>query len=448
MITPHTFFYFFFYYGSFHAFMKFDKTKMEKKYVASLMPPSLFLWSNNIMRFFNFRFALTGMALAWAAIIGSAQAYSVGDYVYSGGVGIYVKEGSYYDTTSAAVQNSTIVTERRVATVASEAQANMVLSQISDRLETGGSVGGSVSLLPTSGGNAGAADQRSSLWARAGYDHMQEDSISSFGGWNANLWSFALGYDYKFNDRVLAGLALTYSNLNGSTKFNNGSIRDNAYGLVPYVAFRVAPCFDVDLMAGYSRVNKSRTRGTPNAANPTQGDLSGPKAKFSPKSDRWFGAIYANYKHHINRWNLLARLGYMYITDNQKSATERGGLVFNAAGITDQTIGGLTTRLNRLALRLQAGYKANNSVEPYAFLLYARDFGASKIKGVPDSVVANPVGITYTSPNARRSNNTFGGGLGLNGNLGNNWTTGIEAIYTQSKKFKDYGGMLRVAKKF
>jgi len=251
------------------------------------------LFKEKLMKFSNFRFAKLGIVMAWAAAIGGTQATQ------------YV--GSYSDAYSAAAQNSTVVTERFVVTVASEAQVNAVLGQISDRLETHAAPSGnSFSLLPQNGANAGASDQRSSLWARAGIDNVRENDVTTLGGWNANLWSLALGYDYKFNDKFLAGLALTYSNLNGTTKFNNGKIRDNAYGLVPYVAFRVMPCFDIEAMVGYSRVSKSRSRGT--AASITDRTLSGTKATSSPKSNRWFGALYGNYRHHIQKWNLLAPL--------------------------------------------------------------------------------------------------------------------------------------------
>jgi hypothetical protein len=404
------------------------------------------------MSFLNNRFAKFGMAIAWVAAAGSAQAYNVGEYVgnYLVGGG-YVYEGSYLDTASAAVQNSTVVTERRTTTVATEAQANMVLSQIADRFDSRAvPVGSSVSLLPQSGGNAGADMHRGSLWARAGYDNMKEDNISSFGGWKANLWSFAIGYDHKFNDKTLAGLALTYSNLNGSTAFNKGNMKDNAFGIVPYLAFKINPCFDINLMLGYARVNKSRDRTTPSLTN-INGGLTGVRATSSPKSDRYFGAVFANWRHYVNQWNLLARLGYLYATDKQKAFTEANGGV-NLVGvnplIADKRYNSMNTNVNRVSLRLQAGFKANPSVEPYAFLTYSLDFGATKMK-VQDTTVANTSGIpALLNANRQRNNNTYGGGIGLNANLQGNWTAGIEAAYARSKKFQDIGGQLRIAKKF
>jgi hypothetical protein len=383
---------------------------------------------------FNMKNVVRGVAITLTAITGAKAGY----------------EGGYYDNGyTAATQNSTIVTERRVTTVASEAQANMVLSQISERLDSHTTpTGTSFSLLPQSGGNAGASDHRGSVWARAGIDHMDESNITSLGGWNANLWTLAIGYDHKINDKVLLGAALTYSNLNGSTKFNNGNMRDNAYGLVPYVAFKVSPCFSIDAMVGYSRVNKKRDRGT--AASNTDNALSGTKATSSPKSDRYFAALYGNFKQHVNRWNLLARLGYMYATDRQKSYNEtNGNRNLNTGAYSTRNYSGITNSVNRASLRLQAGYKASPTVEPYAFLTYALDFGATKIK-VPDTLVTalGNTDTSYVSPNKRRSNNTFGGGLGLNANLGNNWGSSIEGSYMQSKKFRNIGGWLRVSKKF
>jgi len=384
---------------------------------------------------FNMKNVVRGVAITLTAVTG-AKAYNA---------------GSYYDNGyTAATQNSTIVTERRVATVATEAQTNMVLSQISERLDSHTAPAGtSLSLLPQSGGNAGASDHRGSMWARAGIDHMNENNITSLGGWNANLWTLAIGYDYKINDKVLLGAALTYSNLNGSTKFNNGNMRDNAYGLVPYVAFKVSPCFSIDAMAGYSRVNKKRDRGT--AASNTDNALSGTKATSSPKSDRYFAALFGNFKQQVNRWNLLARLGYTYVTDRQKSFNEaNGSRDLTTGAYSTRNYSGITNSVNRASLRLQAGYKASTTVEPYAFLTYALDFGATKMN-LPDTfkdALGQTNDSSYVSPNKQRSNNTFGGGLGLNANLGNNWGSSIEGSYMQSKKFRNIGGWLRVSKKF
>ena len=84
-------------------------------------------------------------------------------------------------------------------------------------------------------------------------------------------------------------------------------------------------------------------------------------------------------KQYVNRWTLLARLGYMYATDRQKAFTETN------VGQTNSNMGSLNTSLNNLNLRLQAGYRASHTVEPYAFLTYGRDFGASKIRGIPSA---------------------------------------------------------------
>lgn len=359
-------------------------------------------------------------------------------------------EGKFSDNGyTAASQSNAVVTERRAATATSEVQISVGLSQISERLKSHTTPSeASVSLLPTSGGNTGSLDHRGSIWARAGFGHMNEGNITRLGGWNAGLWSFAMGYDYKVSDKVLLGAALTYSNLNGSTKFNNGNIRDNVYGVVPYAVFKLSSCFDIDLMFGYSRVNKKRDRGT--AVNAADTVLSGTKATSSPKSDRYFAALFGNFNHHVNYWNLLVRLGYMHVTDRQKSYNEANGnrnLVTGA--YSTRSYSSQTTNMSRVSLRLQAGYKTSSAVEPYAFLTYSLDFGATKIK-VPDTYTDPVLGFDsgYVSPNKRRSNDTFGGGLGLNADLGNNWGSSIETSYQQSKKFKNTAGWLRISKKF
>ena len=235
------------------------------------------------MKLFNYRYAIAGMAVAWTASVPATKAYDPGSYVYVGpGIGyVTINQGSYLDTTSVAVQNSTIVTERQTTKIATLAQAEMVLNQISSRFEGVPATATTVSLLPQTGGNAGSFNNQGSLWASVGYNNIRENIPNT--SWHADLWTVGLGYDYKVNDKVLAGLALTYSNLRGKTDFNKGSINgDNAYGVVPYIAFKYNPCLDFDFMAGYSRVNKKRDRTTPSQASVNAG-LVGPKAFQFPQ---------------------------------------------------------------------------------------------------------------------------------------------------------------------
>lgn len=361
----------------------------------------------------------------------------------------------FYVENLAADNHSTVVTERVSTQRTVEAQIGLIHHRLADRGMSGGSAGSnSANLFSVSGGNAGGMDGANALWANGNWTHIKDDTAG--GKWNANLYSFALGFDHRFNQRILAGIAVHYQYKRGDTDFNRGTIRDHGYGVTPYLAIKATDWLDFDFMAGYSRFTKKRTRTAFSTLLDAGGNVlsaPGTKVNGSPKSDRYFGALFANLTHRVQKWDFLGRLGYLYARDNQKAFTESNTEAYNK----------LETKLSRLSLRLQAGYKINEMVSPYLFGLYTRDFTQSKngLQGTFDNqgrgayndaggaVVNNPTTpLTVANPEDGISKNTWGAGLGLRFNTGKRLSGGLEYQYTQNKKVKTNSVNLNVKYKF
>tara|TARA_A100000171_G_scaffold9094_1_gene6676 strand:+ start:1162 stop:2328 length:1167 start_codon:yes stop_codon:yes gene_type:complete len=348
-----------------------------------------------------------------------------GVYVYSEGV--------------ASDNHSTVVTERVSTQRTVNAQIDLIHARLADRGMSGAAAGSKEgNLFSVSGSNAGGMDGANGLWANGRWDHIKDDTNG--GKWDANLWSFALGYDHRFNQRFLAGLAVHYHYMRGDTSFNQGNIRDHGYGVTPYATFKVNDWLDLDAIFGYSRFTKNRTR-TQMGSKPGSVSGVGQKVSGDPKSDRYFASLFANLTHRVQKWDFLGRLGYIHAQDNQKSFTESNGDQYDK----------LKTKLNRLSLRLQAGYKLNEMVSPYLFGLYVRDFTENKhglLSSATDVAPGGTTTVAIVNPEENRSKNTWGAGLGLRFNSGKRLSGGLEYQYTANKKVKTNTVNVNVKYKF
>lgn len=369
----------------------------------------------------------------------AGRRYATGSYIYvgpsaTGGINgyIYVQAGSYLDGDSAQNQDSTVITENRTVLAATEAQIHMISNRIGKA--NGELIGGNSAIA--AGGNSGSGFRPQNVWFDAAYNRLEDSSRSS--KWDANLYSMALGADYKISERFMAGLAVTFSFLKGKTQYNSGNIDDSAIGVAPYASLRVSDFLFFDAVAGYSYATKKRDRLTPSstATAPVTANLTGPRVSSKPKADRYFGSLAANLTHRINRVGLLGRLGIVHAVDAQRAFRESDGGAY-----TKQT-----SRATVLGLLLKASYKVSDKFEPFVFATYDHKLSISKAD-VPDAkavISSRDTAAAYYSPNKEQSNGLFGGGLGASFAINQSWSGDIEGHYKASKRFKDYGGKIGV----
>jgi opacity protein-like surface antigen len=406
--------------------------------------------------------------LVYAPAIGhiatAGQQFPIGSYVYTGnptgnaGGGFeYIAPGSIYAAGDPTQLSSSAIIEAPVTRVVTDAHMDLVSARIAERhhgqksgqlalnvsttdADKGGNAGSPWANRFTTtlkGGNGGSIKDRLSFFLNANWKNIK-DTTSNF-NWDANLYSGMLGADYKFNSVFLAGLALTYSYMDGNTPYNRGKIKDNAFGVLPFVSAKFTKWFAMDAMFSYSWVRKSRDR-----VNPHTGLAIGVPHNVtgSPKSDRWFAAIFANLTHEINKFRLLGRLGFSHAEDRQKAFSESDGTRY----------GKLDTKLNRLHVRLQAGYEVTKEFDPYLFGLYNYDFSQTRTNLPllrPVGNAANVLGSQLPKGiDQERSQHTWGGGLGFNYKPHQNWVTGLEYGYSQNKKLKVHSVNLHIRYKF
>jgi hypothetical protein len=358
-----------------------------------------------------------------------------GAWVYQGSAGVkavsgdnggyvYIASDSVYAGNTAGNQSSLVVTEEKLTRVSIAAVTDIISARLDTRTgRNGGAGAASTSILDTNGANGGSVENPFGVWSR--FDYTRIDDSTSAGKWDANLWTLALGGDYKFNDRFLAGLALTYGYVSGTTKFNNGKINgDHAFGVAPYLNVMAADWLDFDAIFGYMRVSKDRKR-TP---------VGGTNVTAKTDSNRWYGSFAGNAHKVVNNFALLGRLGYTYGRDAQKKYTESNGYVY----------GSQDTTISRLFIRLQSGYQVSKAVTPYIFVTYDHDFTMTST-GLDDGV--NHALSGYKKPK-QDSDNWYGVGGGLSFMGGRNWSGGAEYGYKRAKDINLHNVNVRLRYQF
>ena len=166
------------------------------------------------------------------------------------------------------------------------------------------------------------------------YESLDRDVTNFEDGFDSDITRFTAGADFQFTDKILAGLALTYSNHEGD--FTGGGDFDNdSYGFTVFASFLPLEQVFVQATAGYAAKDYDRTRiaffemGATAGPGPAKGDYDG---------DEFSAGIQAGYDYTIGNITIGPRLGFDVVNTDFDSYSETGStgleLVFHEA---DQT---------------------------------------------------------------------------------------------------------------
>ncbi len=218
--------------------------------------------------------------------------------------------------------------------------AQQVSSQVASTLASGisgitggggsfGPTGTATSALPVTryfeGGNrgrsAGAGEKKVGVWLLGSYSDIENDFINT--KYDGDIAAFVGGVDYRLTERVVAGVALSYEDVDIDTTFNTGTIETSGVGLSPYAVFTLTDKISADINGSYTRLDTDTTR--------TNGTVTG---QFDAR--RYTAGGNLNFRHSINKVFMNGSVGFLYINESQDSYTESNGTV---VGENDISIG-------------------------------------------------------------------------------------------------------------
>jgi outer membrane autotransporter protein len=267
---------------------------------------------------------------------------------------------------------------------------------------------------------AAAASRGIGVWAQGAYTRAESDFNKGTDNdmrFKGDIWAGVVGADYRVTPRFVVGAGVGYQNVDITTTFNSGKLKQTGWGVTPYAVFAINQTFFVDVSGGYWLLDNEMDRN-----NKT--------AKASYDGTRWNIGGNLNGGWAINRWRATAAVGYLYVNAKDDAFRETG----SAASTLQQS--SVTTKIGQGRLGGTLGYSFGN-VTPYASARVEHNFEQPK-------VVLNTG--TGGQPDANRTGYRVGGGLNFNlspavsGNLSGNTLLG-KSDYTEY----GFGGTIRVS---
>jgi outer membrane lipase/esterase len=152
-------------------------------------------------------------------------------------------------------------------------------------------------------------------------ESLNRDVTTFQDGYKSNTLGIAAGADYRFNRKIVAGLALSYSNTDGDFR-NGGNFSTNSYGGLLFASYLPMDKTFVQVTGGYTKNNYLVSRlASANVGTTTT--FSGPASSNSNGNVFNLGLM-TGYDQPIGRFTIGPRAGVNYSNTKIGSFTEAG----------------------------------------------------------------------------------------------------------------------------
>lgn len=203
------------------------------------------------------------------------------------------------------------------------------------------------------GAAAGNTDGKLAVWIRGSYATFDQDQtqIQSDG----DTYTVGGGGDWRFSDRVIGGLSLSYYQSDTKLGFNNGNMDTDGYVVAPYFAAILGPNrnFLWDGTIGYGQSSNDVDRNF--------GAITG-----SFDSETWFAATNLSYLFQRGNFAITPKVGVLWLDSTNDAYTE--------SGVGGVTVPESDSQLGRLSAGGTIAYTRNPRFVPYVSLIGEYDF--------------------------------------------------------------------------
>jgi outer membrane autotransporter protein len=174
----------------------------------------------------------------------------------------------------------------------------------------------------TAGGDSAATFNSGSQrrWNGLGFfasglvESLNRDITTFQDGYKSNILGITAGTDYRFNNKLVAGLALSYSNTDGDFR-SGGSFSTNSYGGLLFASYLPTDRTFIQVTGGYTRSNYLVARAASvsilNVLSNISTTTSGPASSNSNGNVFNLGLM-TGYDHPIGRFTIGPRVGVNY----------------------------------------------------------------------------------------------------------------------------------------
>lgn len=346
---------------------------------------------------------------------GSAQAgdYSCSDTTYgAGNVGAltsYAVCGANNTYNSSGLTASSTAIVKAAAAQSAGLVSNRVANAVGGATMSGFKVSANGFSADTGMSAGNKKGMKFGAWVDGSWSDLEDSNTAT--AFDGDVFSVMGGIDYSLTSKTIVGLAVGYEDLDIDTAYNGtatnkGNLSGEGYTVAPYIGTKLSDYATASLTLGMSWIDYDTLRFDPNNGNRIAG---------STNSIRYFGDASVNGEYNYTKnWRVRGKASMFFITERKEDYAEKETTA--AGAFVNEIINGDDhTDYASASAEAKIGYMFDRA-EPYALV------------GVNYDVVKDEanVAITQTKSGLDRDDFSakFGGGVDFN--LGNNITAGIE----------------------
>lgn len=197
------------------------------------------------------------------------------------------------------------------------------------------------------------------LWGHASFTSADNDFNKNGDDrrYDGDVWGYSLGADYRFHDKVIAGLSVGYTDTDMTTTYNAGKYEEQSWNFSPYVMYEPVDGALISLIAGYSFGDVDRKRVNSTVTGKTDSGL-------------WYTALEGEYRMQPSDsipLELTARLGYLLSRKTLDAFTESDGTRVDKASVDTSQI--------KPGVEVAYSFNAQGTIlQPFAKVDYIHDF--------------------------------------------------------------------------
>jgi uncharacterized protein YhjY with autotransporter beta-barrel domain len=156
-------------------------------------------------------------------------------------------------------------------------------------------------------------------------ESLNRDITTFQDGYKSTILGITAGGDYRFSKKLLAGLALSYSNTDGDFS-SGGNFSTNSYGGLLFASYLPTDKTFIQVTGGYTRNNYLMSRqATVRTGEPPGAILDYVRPASSNSNGDVFNlGLMTGYDHPIGRFTIGPRAGVNYSNTNIHNFTENG----------------------------------------------------------------------------------------------------------------------------
>lgn len=271
-------------------------------------------------------------------------------------------------------------------------------------------------------------------------ESLNRDITTFQDGYKSTILGITAGADYRFSKKLLAGLALSYSNTDGDFRTGGGNFSTNSYGGLLFASYLPTDRTFLQATGGYTRNNYLVSRfASADTAAFGGGFTTQGIASSNSNGDVFNLGFLAGYDHPINRFIIGPRAGLNWSNTHIHNYTESGSTGVELA-YQDQHVNSLQSVLG---LQGTAAFSTNVGVlVPQVNADFIHEFANSQrfinVRFAED-LRSNPTFFQFQNDVPVR--NYFNLGTGLLMVLSNGWQPFVSfRAMVGNEQFNNYAG--------